>query len=463
MLLALAVYLVGRRRKPVDGPVDLKLRVEHLERKVALLQRTVDGLRVAHPQPATAPTPPTPPPPRPAPPPMGARISPPRSFDWSTRRPSISLSDLLGAKALAFTGGVVTLLGVVFFFVLAVNRGWIGPGLRVTFGGLASSLVFGSGVWLRHRYGRTYSALTAVGTGIAGGYATLLAAVSLYELVSKPAALAIAGAIAAVGLALSLRWEAEVVAGFGLIGAMIVPATLVFQGGLQQIGTAFVAIMFAAALVVATRKRWWTLLEVAALVSVPQALAQVAGATGPHPAIVTIAAAFWLLYLVAGLAFQLRLGRALGSAPASFLVGSAAFAAASAMLLYNFEQQGYAVLVVASVYVVLAGGLFKSHRDIATLLWILGLGVGAVGVAETLSNAGLTVAWAAEAAVLAWLATRLRDTRFQLASLFYLGLALLHTLSAEGSLHHLSSLFGIPPPARRLSSPLRWRHSSLRG
>jgi hypothetical protein len=39
--------------------------------------------------------------------------------------------------------------------------------------------------------------------------------------------------------------------------------------------------------------------------------------------------------------------------------------------------------------------------------------------------------------LLAWLAARLRDTRFQLASLAYLGLALLHTLAAEGDVHQL--------------------------
>src|SRR2546422_751638 len=39
-------------------------------------------------------------------------------------RRSLELSDLLGAKALAWVGGGVMLLGVVFFYVLAVNRGW---------------------------------------------------------------------------------------------------------------------------------------------------------------------------------------------------------------------------------------------------------------------------------------------------------------------------------------------------
>src|SRR5437870_4232252 len=122
---------------------------------------------------------------------------------------------------------------VAFLFVLAVNRGWIGPELRVACGGIASALVFGAALWLERRYERTYSALAAVGAGIAGAYATLLAAVSLYDLISKPVALAAAGGIASVGLAVSLVWSDEIVAGFGLIGAMLVPATLVFQGGLR--------------------------------------------------------------------------------------------------------------------------------------------------------------------------------------------------------------------------------------
>jgi hypothetical protein len=99
----------------------------------------------------------------------------------------------------------------------------------------------------------------------------LLAAVSLYDLVSKPVALVLAAVIASIAVAVSLVWESEVVAGFGLIGAMIVPATLVFQGGLREIGTAFVAVVFAGATTVAVSRRWWILLQVAALVSAPQA------------------------------------------------------------------------------------------------------------------------------------------------------------------------------------------------
>src|SRR5262245_2061470 len=424
-MTALLIILV------VAGAVYFRRRIQQLERRVA----TLEPVR-ARPAPSPAPAPPRQAEPAPAPvfppPSLGRPASAPRtpSFDWGR---TLSAADLMGAKALAFAGGVVTLLGVVFFFVLAVNRGWIGPELRVACGGVASAIVFAGGMWLQHRYGRTYSALAAVGVGIAGAYTTLLAAVSLYDLISKPVALVAAGAIATVCVVVSLAWSEEIVAGFGLIGAMVVPATLVFQGGLQQIGTAFVAIVFAAAAIVAVRERWWKLLQAAALVSVPQALAQVAATSSPHTGIVALATAFWLLYLAAGLAFELRIGAALAGAPASFITGGAAFGTVSAALLYDGTRAGVALLVVAAAYVALAAGLFVRRRELALLLGALGLAATAVGVAQLLSGSSITYAWAAEAAVLAWLTSRVRDSRFQLAALAYLALAIAHAVAFEAN------------------------------
>ena len=443
-------------RATTGKSADLAKRVAFLERRVSELQTIVDGLqagRATAPSRAAAPQPPSPhaepaPPPRPpAPVQVPATAAPPTApplqlkvstgFDWGR---TMSAADLMGAKALAYAGGIVTLLGVVFFFVLAVNRGWIGPGMRVAFGGVASGIVFGAGLWLQRRYETTYSALVAVGTGIAGAYITLLAAVSLYDMVSKPVALVLAAVIASIAVAVSLVWETEMVAGFGLIGAMIVPATLVFQGGLREIGTAFVAVVFAGATIVAVRRRWWILLQVSALVSVPQALAQVAAADSPHTSIVSLAVAFWLLYLAAGLAFQFELGPALAAAPASFLMGSAVFAGVSAGLLYGQRdgglQQGIAVLVAAAVYVALAAALYRRARESATLLGALGLALAAIGLAEALSGSSLTYAWAAEATLLVWLSSRVRDARFQLPALAYLTLALVHSVATEARPDH---------------------------
>src|SRR5262245_37611964 len=115
----------------VVGAVYFTRRVQALERRVGTLERghapgqSRDRAAEAPPAPApSAPTPTPEPPPRPRP---AAPTPPPRrtpapapvaaspSFDWGR---TVSAADLMGAKALAFAGGVVTLLGVVFFFVL---------------------------------------------------------------------------------------------------------------------------------------------------------------------------------------------------------------------------------------------------------------------------------------------------------------------------------------------------------
>ena len=103
--------------------------------------------------------------------------------------------DLLGARSLAAAGGVVTVLGIVFFFELAANRGWIG-------------------------LTELYAAVAAAGAGIAAGYMTLLAATALYDRLSEPVALGCAVAIAIVATSPVLGWRSELVAAIGLLGAL---------------------------------------------------------------------------------------------------------------------------------------------------------------------------------------------------------------------------------------------------
>src|SRR5205085_7216435 len=163
---------------------------------------------------------------------------------------------------------------------------------------------------------------------------------------------------------------------------------------------------------------------------------QIAQASSAHAGIVTLAACFWLLYLAAGVAFQLRVGPALASAPASFLTGGALFGGVVTAILYSGTEQGVALLIVAAVYVALAAALFVRARDTALLVGLLGVAVTAVGVAQVLSGSSVTYAWAAEAALLAWLTSRVRDSRFQLPALAYLVLAAGHALSFEASPNH---------------------------
>src|SRR5438067_5297877 len=352
----------------------LLARIDDLEERTVAIRMALADLRDlvlrAQPAPAWQATPPPAARPRPAPTAPSAYRAPApqepmrergdaiprfvRNLGGDVKRDLTSV-DLLGPKALAWAGGIVTVLGVVFFFVLAVNRGWIGPGMRVAFGALASAAVLGGGLGLRGRYGETYSSLAAAGAGIAGGYATLLAATALYDLVPKPLALLLASLIATAGVAVSLAWRAQIVAAIGLVGATVVPALVAFDGGVTRIGTAFVALVLAATAVVGVRMRWRELLVAGALASGPQIALLIADADGYPWAVVVLAAAFWLLYAGIGVAEQLtRDAGTVEPLPSTFILGSAGFLVYAAALLFGDraggDLQGTAFLVAAVAY-----------------------------------------------------------------------------------------------------------------
>jgi uncharacterized membrane protein len=381
--------------------------------------------------------------PRPAPPPGR-----PGAFARAEQRlDAIDPSDLLDARTLAVAGGIVTLLGIVFFFVLAVNRGWIGPDVRVLCGGLASALAFGAGLWTQRRHGETHAALAAVGAGIAGAYVTLLAATALYHLIPEWGALLVATGVAATGTATALAWSSQLVAGIGLGGAVLVPAAVALQGGLTTAGTAFVAFVFAGSVAVAALRRWGRLLTFAGLTSFPQIWALSVAARPGDAAVLVLAGVFWLLYLGAGIAWQQgEPSGALRRRSASFVSAASVLALAAATKLLGTDAQGIALVLtgLATAALTLGVALRERLRELAPVLGLASLALVAIGLSSLLSGPGLAAAWAAEAALLAVLAVRVGDSRLELGVLGYLTLATLHVLILDAPPDRL--LFSVGDP-----------------
>jgi uncharacterized membrane protein len=331
--------------------------------------------------------------------------------------------EIVGPRGFAIAGGAVTALGVVLLFVLAANRGWIGPAERVALGAVASALVFGVGLALHARYGQYAAALGAVGAGIAGAYATLAAATALYDLVPDALALPLAALIAAVAVAVSLRWSSEIVAGLGLVGSALAPALESIDTGLTASSAAFAVIVLAATGAVAVPRGWQRLLGVvAAVVGVQVAALVLADDAAGDPATIAVAASLALVVLAIGCALQWRSGhRELGRLALSLLLADVGFALLAGFVLFDGRERGLALAVAAAVVAAVWASLRRHQPDLGLVLGVSALAVGAVATGDLLvSDEALTLAWAAQAALLTTLAARLQDARLAAMGYGYL-------------------------------------------
>jgi hypothetical protein len=380
----------------------------------------------------TAPAPTAPAPALPPPPPRAAAAPKPprRTFgqlarDW----------DLTGARGFAIAGGAVMALGIGFFFVLATNRGWIDERARVALGATASALAFGAGLLLRARYGQYWSALAAVGAGIAGAYATLAAATARYDLVPDALALPLAGAIAAVGTVVAVRWHSQVIAAIGLLGAALAPALQSIDTEMTWESAAFAVIVLVAAAALCVPRVWTELLVAASVVVGLQVEWLVADAPSP-PGAGTVAVAAALALTLLGVSVGRRLARrGLDLDALALGYASVAFGVSLALVAQLFEDRGdrgTAFLVAGAVWALVFAGLqLVRLPDLALVVGVGALALAAVGTADVLAGATLTVVWAAQSLALTVIAWRLGDARLRLTGIAYAALAAAQALGTD--------------------------------
>lgn len=406
-------------------------RLERLERELAALGERLSRVEAAV---GTA-APVAAPPPRVAPAAPPPASPPPAAPEAVPGRPRQSLEDMLGGRVLAWVGGVAVVLGVVFFLVMAASRGWIDEATRTVLALVGSTALLGVALWLHERQGRTQAALAAAATAIAALYATLVAATSLYDLVSPVVGLLMAALVGAAATALAVRWQEQVVGGIGVLGALLAPVLV--DAPTDGTTLAFVVVALGSAVAVLLWQRWSWLRLLAFLVALPQ-LGAWLESDGPLVVELAVLFGFWILFAVAALGYELRAPVAtLRLASASLLLLNAAALAGIGWLLLTEENRDGAatgwVVAAAAIHVAVALPAYRGRMsdEMAALLVAVGSALAAVALALALDGPALVVGWAAEAVVVSYAARRLGDPRGHLFGGAFLALAAAVALASE--------------------------------
>jgi uncharacterized membrane protein len=412
----------------MEGSVETRL--QYLEERV----QTLEGLLGVGAAPAVAAAPAPAQPSRREPFPKAA---PPRDAEPRQRRDPVDLEELLGGRVLGWVGGVAVVLAAVLFLVMAVHNGWIDEASRVVLAFVGSTVLLLVGVWLYERKGQTQAARAAVAAGFAALYASDTTATAVYHLVSDGVGLAVAGLTGVAATVVAVRWDSREVAGIGIVGALLAPVLV--DAGTSTASLVFMALALVGSIGVLIWRRWSWLAVVTYVVSAPQAASWIESERDRRLGLALIVtAAFWALYVVAALGYELRVPTTkLRLSSASLLFTNAALTAGGgwAMLDSAGNHLGATawVLAVAAAHAGLgvAGLRGRISSEVGALLAGVGAALAAVGLALALDGPALVAGWAAEGVLLAWVAKRTGDKRGYVGSVAFLGLAAGHSLIFE--------------------------------
>lgn len=206
----------------------------------------VDGGEVSAPPPDDAPDPTRIPEPPAAP-------SPPPTL-WPT--PERILTWLA-----AGLGGATLVIAGLLALAVVIDRGWMGPGVRVSAALVGGSLAWVAGVAARRR-------LPVVGSAVAGAaigtlYGALFAASGLYHLIAASTASTAMIAITVVATATAARDDDRFTAHLGLIGGLLTPV-LVSSGENRPAALfGYLTLLLCGVLWAARRRGWWDVTAVA--------------------------------------------------------------------------------------------------------------------------------------------------------------------------------------------------------
>ncbi|MEV6232135.1 DUF2339 domain-containing protein [Saccharopolyspora shandongensis] len=182
------------------------------------------------------------------------------------------------SRVLAWVGAGVTLLGVVFLLVLAVQQDWLGPGARVAGGAVLAALLVAAGWWMHRRSapdqpgaaGRIAGFALAT-TGFGALFVDVVAATALYDYLSVPAGLGVGLVVSVAGLALADRWRAQPLA-LGVVLSSAICAPLI-TWSVDSLLVSFLVLLQVAATPVQVRRGWASLALAAGIPTVLATLA----------------------------------------------------------------------------------------------------------------------------------------------------------------------------------------------
>jgi uncharacterized membrane protein len=271
-----------------------------------------------------------------------------------------SFEENFGTRWAVWIGGIALVLGGYFLVRYSIERGLLGPGVRVFLGALLATALITSGEWTRRQEKIIFdfaplpaanipSILTASGTSVA--FATTYAAYALYGFLGASSAFVLLGIIALATLTAALL-HGPALAGLGFVGAEVTPLLVASDHPNYWSLYIYLAIVTAATFALARIRMWRWLAITGAVSGLLWMLPGISGDTAAHVLHALFGFAIAAIIIVSGflLGPRIDVGRIDGVSSGvlvAYVLGSACLVIASGH--NGLALTGFTGLIVATV------------------------------------------------------------------------------------------------------------------
>ena len=386
------------------------------------------------------------------PPPPPAK---PRKPSFFERNPD--LEKFIGENLVSKIGIAILVLAIAYFVKYAIDNEWVGTIGRVGIGVACGGIL----ILLAHRLRKSYHAFSSVlaGGGLAVLYFTITLAFQQYHLFSQTIAFSITIVITLFAVLLALLYNRQELAVIALTGGFAAPFLVTTGSGNYITLFIYLIVLNTGLLVVAYRKAWrvvnttafvFTVILFASwLYSLPYDEKRATYANG-----FVFATIFYLLFLVINIANNIKENKQF--LPFDFsilLLNTALFFSAGLYCLHGMKAEAYygAFSAVMGVFnLCLSYFLFrKQNLDKNILYLLIGITLTFVSLTAPLQLHGhfITLFWASEAVLLAWLYLKSKISILQYASLIIYVCMLLSLLGDWNNVYGVLAIFSNYKPA----------------
>jgi uncharacterized membrane protein len=338
------------------------------------------------------------------------------------------LEEIIGERWLGWVGIAVLLFGAAFALKYAFENRWIGELGRVMIG-VAAGLGFLALGWQRHRAGwRTFGQVFTAG-GVTLIYLSIYASYGFYNLMPAWAAFAFLALVVVQTHLLAVAYRAPAIALMGQIGGFLTPVLLSTGRDQYRILFSYIALLDAGAALVCFLRNWsWV---ASASFAFTQILFWGWYDSYYHPEKFWAAFGFqfavFLLFAAADLAPAARGMRLRFENWVRLFANPFVFFAAGYTLIDRESPawSGAFALALAAVYAGLAQWAAGARSDKRVTLALVGVALLFVTLAIPIQLEAhwITLAWAVQGAILAWMSLRLGSAAWRWGALAVFALA----------------------------------------